>query len=202
VYIDKGMTNKQEIRFSGEGDQAPNIIPGDVVIILEEKPHPQFVRKGSDLFYKANIDLLTSLAGGSFYSQHLDERILHVTILPGEVIRPDDIKQITGEGMPQYKRPFEKGNLIIQFEIEFPPSNWTSLDVIKRLETILPPRMNQNAPVGAMVVDDMVLSHVDPRRSQSSTQPQQQHSRRGNAYDEDTEDNNNSHHPGVQCAQQ
>jgi len=196
------MTNKQEIRFSGEGDQAPNIIPGDVVIILEEKPHPQFVRKGSDLFYKANIDLLTALAGGSFYSQHLDERILHVTILPGEVIRSDDMKQITGEGMPQYKRPFEKGNLIVQFEIEFPPSNWTSLDVIKRLETILPPRMNQNAPVGAMVVDDVVLSHVDPRRSQSTAQSQQQHSRKGNAYDEDTEDSSNSHHPGVQCAQQ
>ena len=39
VHVDKGMKDGQRITFSGEGDQTPGVIPGDVVIVLEEKPH-------------------------------------------------------------------------------------------------------------------------------------------------------------------
>jgi len=190
VHIEKGMTNGQEIKFSGEGDQAPNTIPGDIIIMLEETPHHLFERKGSDLYYKAKIDLLTALAGGSFYIEHLDNRQLHVVILAGEVIQPDDLKQVTGEGMPTHKRPFDKGNLLIKFEIEFPKKNWTSAENIKTLEKILPPRPNLKVPTSSMIIDEVTLADVDIRRQQ---QP------RKSAYDEDEEERG---HPGVQCAQQ
>ena len=32
----------------------------------------------------------------------------------GEVIKSGDLKMVSGEGMPQYRNPFEKGRLIIQ----------------------------------------------------------------------------------------
>ena len=32
----------------------------------------------------------------------------------GEVIKTGDLKMVRGEGMPQYRNPFEKGRLIIQ----------------------------------------------------------------------------------------
>ncbi len=197
VFIDKGMTHKQEIRFSGEGDQAPGVIPGDVVIILDEKPHDKFTRKGSDLYYKAKITLLTALAGGSFYVTHLDNRVLHVSVIPGEAIRPEQLKQITGEGMPTYKRPFDKGHMYIQFDIEFPKPNWTTPDKIRQLESILPPRtVEGNAPANSMI-EDVVLSEADPKRQGSGS--------RGQAYEED-DDSEHAHyangHPGVQCAQQ
>jgi DnaJ-class molecular chaperone len=38
--------------------------------------------------YRANIDLLTALAGGQFTIKHLDDRVLLVTIIPGEIIKP------------------------------------------------------------------------------------------------------------------
>lgn len=88
VHIDKGMKSGQQIRFNGESDQAPGIIPGDVVISVEEKQHPRFQRKGDDLYCEAEIDLLTALGGGEFAIEHLDERTLHVVIVPGEVIKP------------------------------------------------------------------------------------------------------------------
>ena len=88
VNIDRGMKEGQTITFNGEADQAPNIIPGDVVIVIEEKPHERFKRKGDDLFTEASIDLLTALAGGSFAIPHLDNKTLRVNILPGEVIKP------------------------------------------------------------------------------------------------------------------
>ncbi len=42
----------------------------------------------------------------------------------GEVIKHGDVKCVYGEGMPTYKNPFEKGNLIVQFVVHFPPSNF------------------------------------------------------------------------------
>lgn len=92
VHIDKGMKSGQQIRFNGESDQAPGIIPGDVVISVEEKQHARFQRKGDDLYCEAEIDLLTALGGGEFAIEHLDERTLHVVIVPGEVIKPSELE--------------------------------------------------------------------------------------------------------------
>lgn len=35
----------------------------------------------------------------------------------GELIRPGDTKCVLNEGMPMYRRPFEKGRLIIHFSV-------------------------------------------------------------------------------------
>lgn len=190
VFIDKGMTHKQEIRFAGEGDQSPGVIPGDIMIVLDEKPHDHFVRKGADLYYKAHISLLTALSGGSFYITHLDNRVLHVNVLPGESIRPDQIKQITGEGMPTYKRPFDKGNLYIQFDIEFPKPNWTTPDKIKQLESILPSRKVESKTSDDSMIEDVVLMDADIKRNHSNGKREEEESEQYEA------------HSGVQCAQQ
>lgn len=88
VHVDKGVASGKKIEFRGEGDQVPGVEPGDVVFEIEQKPHPRFQRKGDDLFYRAEIDLLTALAGGAIYIEHLDDRWLSVEIVPGEVIAP------------------------------------------------------------------------------------------------------------------
>jgi DnaJ family protein A protein 2 len=88
VPVDKGMQDNQKITFNGESDQGPDIIPGDVVFVIEQKKHDRFERKGDDLSYKAEIDLLTALTGGSLVIEHLDDRFLQVSILPGEVTSP------------------------------------------------------------------------------------------------------------------
>lgn len=88
VHVDRGVKNGHKIEFRGEGDQLPGVMPGDVVFEIEQKPHPRFQRKDDDLFYHAEIDLLTALGGGTLNIEHLDERWLSVTIAPGEVITP------------------------------------------------------------------------------------------------------------------
>ena len=87
VHIDKGMKGGQTINFRGESDQAPGVTPGDVIIVIEEKPHDRFKRQGDDLVIDQEIDLLTALGGGQFAIKHLDERALVVKINPGEVIK-------------------------------------------------------------------------------------------------------------------
>ena len=137
VHIDKGMKSGQQIKFEGESDQQPGVIPGDVVIMLEEKPHERFQRKGDDLLAEAEIDLLTALGGGEFSIEHLDDRALHVIIVPGEVIKPGALKVISRQGMPSF-RHHEPGDLYIKMTVKFP--DHLSPEVIPLLEQALPPR--------------------------------------------------------------
>lgn len=56
----------------------------------------------------------------------------------GNVIKHGEVKCVLGEGMPQYKNPFEKGRLIIQFLVNFPTT--LPREVIPALEECLPAR--------------------------------------------------------------
>lgn len=88
VHVDRGVQTGTKLDFRGEGDQMPGVQPGDVQFEIEQKPHPRFQRKGDDLFYHAEVDLLTALGGGAIYIEHLDERWLTVELIAGEVISP------------------------------------------------------------------------------------------------------------------
>ncbi|KAG2219916.1 hypothetical protein INT45_008553 [Circinella minor] len=192
VHIDKGMRDGQKITFAGEGDQAPGIEPGDVVIVLDQKPHAHFIRKGNDLVYEAKIDLLTSLAGGRFSIPHLDDRVLIVTIKPGEAIRPGQVKVIEHEGMPTY-RHHDKGNMFVKFVVDFPPPNWTDGDTITRLESILPQRPSL-PPNGNKQPEEVTMQDAsEQQQSRAHNHPHPMD------IDEDEEGQGG---PGVQCAQQ
>ncbi|KXS20433.1 DnaJ-domain-containing protein [Gonapodya prolifera JEL478] len=191
VNIDKGMQDGQRITFSGEADQSPGVVPGDIIIVVEEKPHPRFQRRGDDLYYQGKIDLVTALAGGQFTIPHLDDRVLVVNIIPGENIKPGDVKSINGEGMPVYRNPFQKGNLYVKFEIEFPPHGWFTPERLRLLEQALPPRQAVAQAQQGTEMEDVVLSNVDPMAQERAQY------NGGNATDEDEGSG-----PQVQCSNQ
>ncbi|KAM9886188.1 hypothetical protein OXX79_014356, partial [Metschnikowia pulcherrima] len=88
------MKDGQRIVFSGEGDQEPGVTPGDVVFVVDEKPHEKFTRKGNDLYYESEIDLLTALAGGEVSFKHISGDYIKFNVLPGEVISPGSLRVI------------------------------------------------------------------------------------------------------------
>ncbi|GJJ72789.1 hypothetical protein EMPS_05147 [Entomortierella parvispora] len=192
VHIDRGMKDGRKIVFSGEGDQAPGTVPGDVIIILEQKEHERFRRSGDDLFFNAKIDLVTALAGGKILIPHLDDRVLVVDILPGEVIKPGELKAVMGQGMPT-ERHHDFGNLYVQFEIDFPNANWTDPTQIELLRSILPPAAALPEPPKTAVVEEVNLTEMDPRQRARAEQGH---------FGDDDDDENGGHGPGVQCAQQ
>ena len=79
-----GMRDGQQIRFAGEGDQEPGLEPGDIVIVLDEKEHPQFRRRGTDLIMQKEITLVEALCGFHKTIKTLDGRLLVISCLPGE----------------------------------------------------------------------------------------------------------------------
>ncbi|NWR49040.1 DNJA1 protein, partial [Regulus satrapa] len=117
VHLDKGMKDGQKITFHEEGDQVPGLEPGDIIIVLDQKEHPVFRRSGDDLIVRREISLADALCGCRQVIRTLDNRTLLVSSPPGDVIRPGDLKCIPNEGMPVYRSPFQKGKLILQFEV-------------------------------------------------------------------------------------
>lgn len=187
VHVDKGMVDGQKIVFNGEGDQEPELEPGDIIIVLDEKEHPVFKRNGSDLIVRLEIQLVEALCGFQKVIRTLDDRDLVVTQLPGDVIKHGDVKCIQSEGMPRYKNPFEKGRLIVQFWVQFPKT--IPPEIIPQLENCLPPREEVMIPDTA---EECILEDFDPEQE---ARRRHQHK---NVYDEDDE----MHGPGqrVQCA--
>ncbi len=106
---------------------------------------------------------------------------------------------IPNEGMPQYKNPFNKGNMYIQFNVEFPKPGFLNDKKLQQLEQILPPR--KQAPKLTEEMEHVELKPYEPSQSNGKGG---RRGRQGEAYQEDDDDDENGGHGGqrVQCAQQ
>ena len=119
--VERGMEHNDRIPFRGEGDQSPDIdIPGDIVLVLQQVKHDKFVRDDNDLHIKQTIPLVQALCGFQFVVEHLDGRKLVVQGEKGQMIKPGNKKVVQGEGMPLRGSPGKFGDLIIEFNVEFP----------------------------------------------------------------------------------
>jgi len=133
IEVKPGWKAGTKITFHEEGDEAPGIVPADIIFILEEKPHSYFVREGNNLIYTANISLAQALTGVSIDLPTLDGRRLKIPIR--EVIEPSFVKVVPREGMPMHKNPTQRGNLLVKFNIKFPTS--LSEDQKKKIKELL-----------------------------------------------------------------
>jgi DnaJ family protein A protein 2 len=106
VEVDKGAPNGEKYTKHGEGDEIPEAEAGDVIVILEEKKHKTFTRKGADLFMEKEITLLEALTGLEFVLTHLDGRKIRIKNTPGDVIKPDSKFTVENLGMPFHKRVY------------------------------------------------------------------------------------------------
>ncbi|XP_012867403.1 PREDICTED: dnaJ homolog subfamily A member 4 [Dipodomys ordii] len=184
VHVEKGMKDGQKILFHGEGDQEPELEPGDVIIVLDQKDHSVFQRRGHDLIMKMKIQLSEALCGFKKTIKTLDDRVLIITSKSGEVMKHGDLKCVRNEGMPIYKAPLERGALILQFLVVFPDKQWLSLEKLPQLEALLPPRQK------VRVTEDM--DQVELKEFNPSEQNWRQHRE---AYEEDDD----GPRAGVQC---
>ena len=116
---------------------------------------------------KLDIDVYESLCGMKRAVKTLDNREITISTRPGEVIqmptksfcfyvaflsvsqviKQADIKMVLSEGMPTHKDPFNKGKLIVLFNITFPEKLDPS--VAKKLSTLLPKPKLHPDPAGA-----------------------------------------------------
>mmetsp|Transcript_43386 Transcript_43386/g.109554 ORF Transcript_43386/g.109554 Transcript_43386/m.109554 type:complete len:301 (-) Transcript_43386:109-1011(-) len=118
LNIKAGWRSGTKVKYFNEGDQFPGRIPGDIVIVLKERPHDRFKRDRNNLVLDQTVTVDEALKG--HYSMKLltlDSRVLNITI--PEVITPNYEKIVPAEGMTISGTPF-KGDLVIKFRLVFP----------------------------------------------------------------------------------
>jgi DnaJ-class molecular chaperone len=118
AVVEKGMTDGTEIKFERMNQESPGKIPGDVILVVQQKPHESLKRQGNDLHIKMPISLKESLLGFSKQLTHLDG---HKVLVQGKgVTRPLEVKKIKNEGMPFHTVPSQQGELHVTVEVLYP----------------------------------------------------------------------------------
>lgn len=193
VPVERGMADEDYIRFSGEGNHVPGMQAGDVVVVIDEQEHKRFKRNGDDLIYTMDLVLSEAICGFQRTIPTLDGRTLLLKSRPGEVFTSSGFRMIADEGMPHRKNHYEKGRMIIHFQVQFPPNNFLPPEKLNQLRALLPaPMQVDQIPPDA---EEVVLHPYDPEADARARRE-----RRAQAYDEDDRDDHGPGHSRVQCA--
>jgi len=117
VPIKPGLKKGSKIRFKGVGDQEEGG-QQDLVFIVEEKPHALFVREGDDLVHTVELDLKEALTGWKRTVTTIDGKNLNLD--KAGPTQPGSSDSYPGLGMPISKKPGQRGNFIVKYNVKFP----------------------------------------------------------------------------------
>ncbi len=113
-----GAYNEQQLKIKGKGAKGSSEkYRGDLFVRIKVKQHPQFVRKGNDLYYTNPIDLYTAVLGGEIIVNTLSGQ-LKIKIAEGT--QNGKTIRLKGKGMPVYEKPTVLGDLYIKLQVVIP----------------------------------------------------------------------------------
>jgi len=113
-----GAYTDQLLRIKSKGAQGSSEQHrGDLFVRITVKQHPQFIRKGNDLYNTFNIDLYTAVLGGDIIVNTLSGQVkvkIESGTQNGKTVR------LKGKGMPLYENPNAFGDLYVQLKVQIP----------------------------------------------------------------------------------
>jgi DnaJ-class molecular chaperone len=136
VRIPPGVGDGSRVRIAGEGEiGSGGAKSGDLYLRVRLAPHPQFDRKGTDLYTTVHIPLTTAVLGGEAEVPTLAGKTLRLkvpaTTQNGQTFR------LKGHGMPTTNRP-ESGDLYARVEVQLPkaltPEQRTHFEALAALD--------------------------------------------------------------------
>ena len=138
VRIPPGVGDGSRVRVSGEGEQGSGGgQSGDLYLRIRVAPHPEFERRGRDLYTHVPVPLTTAVLGGEIDVRTLGSKSLRLKIPPttqnGQVFR------LKGHGMPAVGKPNESGDLYATADVQLPrsltPEQRKHFEALQKLET-------------------------------------------------------------------
>jgi DnaJ-class molecular chaperone len=137
VRIPPGVGEGSRVRVAGEGEHGTGGgKSGDLYLRIHTTPHPQFERKGRDLYTRVAIPLTTAVLGGEAEVPTLSDKPLRLRIPPttqnGQTFR------LKGHGMPVAGKPGEHGDLYATVDVQLPreltPEQRKHFEELQKLE--------------------------------------------------------------------
>ena len=118
VKIPKGIKAGQKLRLSGKGSPSPYGGPkGDLLLIINEQPHPVFTRDGNNLIVEQHIQFSQACLGSEVNVKSLDHKDLKVKIPAG--IQPQAKLRLKGHGLPAGKTG-GRGDIFVKIMVDIP----------------------------------------------------------------------------------
>ncbi|KUI52699.1 Protein psi1 [Cytospora mali] len=117
VPIKAGLKKGSKIRFKGVGDQEEGG-QQDLCFVVEEKSHPIYTRDGDDLIMTVDLDLKEALTGWKRTVTTIDGK--QISLDKAGPTQPGSQDVYPGLGMPISKKPGQRGNFIIKYNVKFP----------------------------------------------------------------------------------
>jgi len=141
VRVPRGVTTGNFIPLRGLGDIGRRGGPsGDLIVLIEEKPHPLFERDGNDLVLDVPTSFTTLALGGKIEVPTLDGAPAHVDVPVGT--QTGRTIRLKGRGLPGLKGG--TGDLRVRLMVWVPPRLGAAerklLEELGKAESLKPPR--------------------------------------------------------------
>jgi curved DNA-binding protein len=113
-----GSYNDQQLRIKNKGAKGSSEDNrGDLFVRVKVKKHPEFIRKGDDLYHIQTIDLYTAVLGGEVIVNTLSGQ---VKIKIAEGTQNGKSIRLKGKGMPIYDKKEVFGDFYLEIKVQIP----------------------------------------------------------------------------------
>ena len=117
LNIPAGVADGMQLSMSGKGNAARHGgVNGDLLILVEEEPHPELLRDDNDLIYNLLLSFSTAALGGTVEVPTIDGKA-KVKIDPGT--QPGKVLRLRGKGLPSVNR-YGVGDMLINVSVYVP----------------------------------------------------------------------------------
>ena len=122
INIPAGVADGMQLSVGGKGNAgARGGIPGDLIVLIEEKEHPELIRDGNNLLYDLYINFADAALGSSNEIPTIDGKA-RIKITPGT--QGGKVLRLKGKGIPDVNG-YGRGDLLVNINI------WTPRDLTK-----------------------------------------------------------------------
>lgn len=117
ISIPAGLTAGMQLSVTGKGNAARRGgINGDLIVLIDEEPHPELIREGHDLIYNLFISIPDAILGANVEVPTIEGKV-RIKIDAGT--QGGKILRLRGKGLPDVNG-YGKGDLLVNVNVWIP----------------------------------------------------------------------------------
>ena len=117
MNIPAGVAEGMQLSMAGRGNAAKNGgVNGDLLIVIEEEPHPQLIRDNNNLIYNLLLSVPKAILGGTIEIPTIDGK---VKIKIDKGTQPGKVLRLRNKGLPDVNR-YGTGDLLVNIGVYIP----------------------------------------------------------------------------------